>query len=655
MKNRVDPHFSGGVYSPVASNEEPWYRSSRLSIFGMVFLISAIISLAYNYSRPAIYRSSATLLTSAMTAIDRESGEPDIQHVAIQRQFLLGHELVAETLSRLKVAAADKSWLQLTTSDIQNLLHVEPVADTNLVEIQAEDLDPKFLPVLINTWIDVYLDARTEEVKRLTGDTTRIIEGELKALAGKVDTARSELEIFRKNNDISSIGREENEALARLKGLTDSLNKASEEEVKARANVAAIKSAVSRGKAVVPSEEKGSLLALELRVRDLRDKLMELDKKFTREYINLHPEFKLIPQQIAELETAIKGKHQEGSNIVLADAEVIYAAAQQTVREIRDQLDEHKHQASAFTTKFAKHDALKADLESLENLYRATQDRLVQVSAGHKEKYPQVTVISRAYEPRDPVRPDYGRDALIAIAASLLLGLFSVWIFEYLTQRKGGQPPPVTVFGIHNYPSAGGELVSYSPSVPSPLSHKTGTALAPPLNRELSSHQLRILLNASNLQGKQLISLLLSGLSIDEAASLQPHQIDLQAATITVTGKTPRIIPVSNSLKSLFERSGGHPAWNPDDPGLPIELSAALVCAAVDSGLPDPQEISADAIRHSYIAYLVRQGLRLSDLEQITGYLEPSTLSRYSAYSPPQQGRHIDQIELLHPALINGA
>ncbi|MDN5881122.1 MAG: integrase [Nitrosospira sp.] len=657
MKNTVDPRFIGGPYSSAGTDEPPWYRSRRFSIFIIVFLISATAGLAYNYSRPAIYRSSATLLTSAMTAIDRESGEPDVQHVAIQRQFLLGHELVAETLSRLKTSATDKSLLRLTTADIQNLLQVEPVAETNLVEIQAEGSDPKFLPVLINTWIDVYLGARSEEVKQLTSDTTRIIEDELEGLAGKVESARAELEAYRKKHDISSTGREENEALARLKGLTDSLNKASEDEVKARSKVAAVRFAISRGKTVVPDDEKGSLVELELRSQDLREKLAQLDKKFTREYINLHPEFKFIPEQISELETAIKRKRRDGGNVVLADAEVTYAAAQQTVREIRGQLDEHKHLASAFTTKFARHDALQADLESLEKLYRETQDRLVQVSAGRKEKYPQVTVISRAHEPRDPVRPDYGRDALIAIVSSLLLGLFSVWIFEYLTRKKEEQQPPVAIFGIHNYPSAGADLVNYSQATLSPPDHKTTNALASPshANRELSSHQLRILLNAANLKGKQLISLLLSGLSIDEAAFLQPDRIDLETATLTVAERAPRTISMSNSLKSLLEQSGGYPAWNPDDPGLRIDLSAALVCAAVDSGLPDPEGITAETIRHSYIAYLVRQGLRLSDLEQIAGYLEPSVISSYSAYSPPQQGRQLCEIELLHPALMNGA
>jgi hypothetical protein len=40
------------------------------------------------------------------------------------------------------------------------------------------------------------------------------------------------------------------------------------------------------------------------------------------------------------------------------------------------------------------------------------------------------------------------------------------------------------------------------------------------------------------------------------------------------------------------------------------------VCAAVDQLCPI-RRITAEAIRHGYIAYLVRQGLRLSDLEQI--------------------------------------
>lgn len=655
MNNRMESRFSGTFRSPVNESEGPWYRSRRFTIFAVAFLISAAISLAYNYSRPVVYRSSATLLTSAMTAIDRESSEADIQHVAIQRQVLLGHELAAETLARLKASAADKSLLQLKPSDIQTLLNVEPVPETNLVEISAEGSNPRFLPLLINTWIDVYLDARAEDVKKLAGSTQRILEDELEGLSEKVVSARIELDKFRKNNDISSTGREENEALARLKGLTESLNKASEEEVKARAHLSAVKTSISRGKAVVPEDEKGSLTDLEKRLQDLRAKLAELDKKFTREYLNLQPDLRSIPEQIKVLESEVKQRRLHGQNLVLNDAEMAYAAAQQTVSEMRAQLNEHKQLASAFTSKFAQHEALKTDLEGLETLYRDAQERLVQLKTSRKEKYPQVTVINRAYEPREPVRPDYTQDALIAIAGSLLFGLLTVWVVEYLTHKKEPQMP-IAGFGVQSYQPAPGGVIDHRQAAPPSLDQKTPQFLAgPPQRRELPSHQLRTLLNASNLKGKQLIALLLSGLSLDEAVWLMGDQIDLEANMIHIGGKSPRSVPLSGALKSFLMESKGRAVWNPGDLETRVDLSAALVCAAVDSGLPDPQEITAEAIRHSYIAYLVRQGLRLSELEQITGHLEPSVISSYSAYSPPQEGRHLSEIELLHPALIKTA
>jgi hypothetical protein len=269
-------------------------------------------------------------------------------------------------------------------------------------------------------------------------------------------------------------------------------------------------------------------------------------------------------------------------------------------------------------------------------------------------------VISRAYETREPVRPDYSRDALIVIGGSLLLGLFGVWISEYLTQKKE-QQPSIAVFGIQGYspasPPATG-LSDYSPaalgSSEQKISEQKGANFLPgPVHRELSSHQLRILLNAANLEGKQLIGLLLTGLDIAEIVSLTPGQIDLDAGIIKLDGKPPRAVPISRFLQSLFEQSDGRPLWDANDPGSRVDLSAALVCAAVDSGLPDAEGITAEVIRHSYIAYLVRQGLRLSDLEQVVGRLDPEVISGYRAYSPPQQGRHLYEIELLYPALIS--
>ncbi len=638
--------------------EKIWRRSPRVLIFTITFLIAAIASLVWNYSRPAIYRSAATLLTSAMTAIDRESTKADVQHVAIQKQVLLGKELLEETLSRLNESTF-RSSVALTLSDIQNLLTVEPVVDTNLVEIQAEGANAKFLPVLINTWVDVYLDARKEEVKTLTDDTTKIIEDELKGLEEKVSNKRAELETFRKSNDILSTGRDENEALARLKGLNDSLNLASEQEIKAKSNLDAIKSAIAEGQPVVPEKDQGILQTLEKRRQELKEKQAELSKQFTQDYINLQPALKVIPEEIEKIEREILKTLNFGKSIVRSEAEKDYAAAQQTVKGIRMQLDNHKQRAAAFTSEFAKHETLKTDLESLEKLYRETQERLVQIQTSHKEKYPQVSVISRAYEPDKPIRPDYNRDALIAIAGSLLLGLFAVWITDYLNKKH---EPPVAIT-ISGSPTArrssdlsrrATDAISHQQVNSSlPLEHRTVRALAEKTTRELSNYELKLLLDSANLKAKQIIGFLLSGLTTDEIRALKTEQIDLTSNTISLTEPAARVLPLHHGVKTLLGQSDGHPVWEGDIVFTDSELAATVFFTAIDSGLAHPEELTVDAIRHSYIAYLVRQGLRISDLKAVVGYLDPEALLSYSAYSPPQRGRSIAEIELLHPALIS--
>ena len=203
--------------------------------------------------------------------------------------------------------------------------------------------------------------------------------------------------------------------------------------------------AISRDQTVVPEQQRDSLQELEKNLQDLQEKLTEFDKRFTRDYLNKQPDLKVIPEQIKKLEAEIIKKREQGKKTALEEAENNYAAAQQNLAEIRAQLNESKKQAASFTSKFSEHEALKTNLEGLEKLYRETQERLVQIQTSHKEKYPQVTVISRAYLSTDPIRPYYSRDALIALAGSVVLGLFSVWIFDYLTRRQQ-QPSPLSPF-----------------------------------------------------------------------------------------------------------------------------------------------------------------------------------------------------------------
>ena len=637
----IDITPSSESYSPLPYDQTPWFRSRRFIVFVVSFLLCLVISLGYVFSRSVMYQSSATLLTVAKTTIDQVSGDADIQHVAIQKQVLLGTELLAETSRRLEMPG-------VKVADIRRMLDVRGIEETNLVEMIAEGSDATVLPMLINTWIDVYLAARAAELTKLTGNTAQIIEDELSGLSEKINIKRTELGRFRQNHDISSVGREENEALARLNGLNESLNTASEEEVIAKSRLDSINKAISRGQAVVPHEDTRTLSLLEQRAQELREELDELDRRYTREYMELSPSLSVVPNKLAALESEIKKMRQSGQSIVLADAEQEYNAAQQTVRAIRNQLDEHRQIAAVFTTRFTEHDALQGDLEALELLYRETQDRLVQIETRYAGKYPQVDVIERAFSPSERIGPDYFLDALIAAIGSILFGLFCVWISEFLT-RKEQPKPSVNLSGIHLYQGDAPPEVLNNLQHHKELTQQQQYVLEKPTIREISSQEINVLLRTSNDKTKLVIALLMSGMTLEEISAIQENNVDLDNDQLMVVGSFPRAIPLSQTVKLLFADLGFSFA-NPL--GVPLtgdELAALLACAVIDAGLHTADEMSADSFRHTYIIYLVKQGIRLSDLELALGYIAPTELSSYSNYSPLGPGRSFEEINLCYP------
>ncbi len=652
MKQRPQIEYLNQRDDPLAEAETPLNvgrLSSRLKIFLPTFVVSLLIGMLINYARPPVYQSSATLLTSAATAIDLVSADVDFQNVAIQRQKLLSFELLTETLNRLKMLDEQSRLPDLTVSDIRGMLTVAPVEQTNLLSMQAHGPDPELLPLVINTWIDVYLEAREAAVASSAQDTVALVSNELTELDAKVEFAHSELDRFRQENDISSTTREENEVLARLQGLNQSLNNANEEVVKAKAKLDAVNTAIAAGQAVVPEQEQRSLSSLERRYQELKEKLAEFDKRYTRQYLALQPALKSLPDQIAQLEAEINKKKREGKQIVWTQANQDYYAAKQVVEDLKRQLDEHKRQAANFTTVFAKHQKLIDDLTALEEIQRETRDRLVKIESRQYEKYPQVDVVERASVNRVAVSPDYDLGAMIASGTALFLAFFTVWLTEFLTREAQQQHQfifPVQAWFGHSkpYEQLAGEAQEK-------VIEDQRQAVLPKMPRyqPLSDEQLQRLLNYSDRDTELLILLLLSGLSLDEIIGLTFEHIDLDTGTISVDGESPRLIELGQRLTTLLAQDNGSDLiWQRRAQLFIDDAKAMLYCVAVDSGL-DKGEALESSLRQTYIIYLVAQGLLLSALSKIVGSLSPLELAGYAEFSPPGEGRSGDQIQLIHP------
>jgi hypothetical protein len=86
-------------------------------------------------------------------------------------------------------------------------------------------------------------------------------------------------------------------------------------------------------------------------------------------------------------------------------------------------------------------------------------------------------------------------------------------------------------------------------------------------------------------------------------------------------------------------------------PATPADLEGAILYAAHDAGIERPSEVTALALRHTYVAFLVRQGIRFADLARVVGSLPPEALAAYGDLAPAGPRAALEAIELVLPSL----
>lgn len=654
---------SAGFNSEPLAVLNPWYRRREFRTFIIIFLLFSISGLVYCFSRPAVFRSSASLTLLGETESNRywsapektrsdEKPESDYQHIAIQSRILTDPRLLQKVWGAIENSATIAPGTIQNFNAMRTMLSVESIPDTKLVELRADGLIPAVLPVLVNSWIETYQSIRSENIDRSASSTNEALTDQLETLKNEISSKRKAIELFRQQHGIMSEVREENPVLSKLTGLNEALNLANEEAVKANSKLESVQDAISRGEPVFldNTNNSESLAELEKSAQKLREDLAKLEQQYTQNYIRLVPDLRAVPDQLQSVEAKIARMGQVDQERVLSIAQQESRAADQKALRLQRQLAEYRQTASKFTARFSEYKEQQNTLQNLETHYRSTEDKILRTEIRQHQKYPDIEVISEPFLPQQRIAPNYLRDAGIVIATSFLMGLFGVWITNILVPKTVPDSSGITLSGIHMYPDANNPGLPPAMRVPQLAGQQSVPALAQPVPRDLTESELQILWDHSPLKGKQLIGVLLSGITIEEAAMIEPEQFDNDRNTIEIPGDNPRSVLLSVGLRVLFGESSTIPAWRNSRETDVDDLSALLACLATDADIPT-DIVSPEALRHTYLMFLVRQGVKLSELTEFSGYISPSALAIYRTQSPRGQGKSFDEIDPVHPLL----
>ncbi|HYP68819.1 MAG TPA: tyrosine-type recombinase/integrase [Thiobacillaceae bacterium] len=667
---RLPPH----IPSPAARGN----RRRRLVFLG-VFALACILSLSYTFLRPAEYRAVARLQITpaaaapAPTTVTIAGGQGAVTPAGDQAgsqasdsakpfltelQVLTSRPVLEQAVERLNTGY-DLSFLGPDpVAGLQSAMLITPVSGTDVVVLTITGRHAEVLASLLNTVTQVF-QAHLEAAYGSTNHQALVNAGDEAAkLEANVAAKQREVDLFRLRYNIVSPERDENQVLASASGIAASLNKADENVGIAEGKLRSLRDAAASGRNVLRAQDDPTLANLEQRASQLRQDLTDLGRSLTAEFMAMDPAVRAKRAQLEDLERQIKSQRVLGLQAAVAQAEQDLASARETADRIRRQGAKDRNAVREFSGNFDRYKALQADLTEMQALYRAAVERKLRLEASELDRKPAVTILEAATTPRQAWRPLYARDAAISLAGSLLLGLLAMWFVELFNRSE---PQPAFIIG---QPVPNGMLPDQMEALPLPLAGIRGLGPASPplladhpvLPRELRQEEVAALLNAASEAGRLGMLLLLSGMRPEEVLALTLDDVNLEERRIQVAGEPAREIAICETLAGPLAQRMTQPGRQilADAQGHPMtmeDLDSELLCAAHDAGIEHPADVRPAALWHTYIAFLVRQGIRFAELMQISGRLPAGMMAAYSALAPAGSRLPLEAVERVLPAV----
>ncbi len=669
----IEPALQGD--SEVANELATRGNRRRLRVFLIVFVSALAVGLVYTYARPAEYRAQATIAVktagdvTSLPAAFASPGSPTVTSsdgganagtIEAEAGLLTSRPLIETALAGLRRRGAELP--EFGTDPVQGIqaaLAAEPVAGTNYIRLTATGPEPHNLAALLNALIDAYSQQMLSSYTSSASTEIETLRQELDNLDQRLAEKRKALEDFRESADIVSAERDENQILARVKGLAASLNQANEKLAEADGRVRSLRESLAAGKSVVRARDNPTLASLESRASQLRETLREHARTYTPEFMDMDPDLRGMRLRLNDLEAQLGEERGRAGKVTLAEAEDELAAARQVQARLQRQLAEDRAAVHAFSRTFSAFKAMQEDLQQGEASRRSLSERLLRTETSEMSRMPSMQVVEAATAPGEPWRPDYSRDAGISLGVALALGLLSMAVVEVFNRPPRPSTAPVILSQPwiavgHDLPPG---LAGRAAAPHLPQSSPPAAQLSAPMNgaRELSQAEVAALLQALPDEDLAWAGLFLCGATAEEVRSLSAAGVDSASASIRLQGEGPRTLVVPPGLLERLEAALAS-AGAPDEAGIVMpasddECKRRLLCAAHDAGLDDPAEITPQTLRHTCIAYLVRQGLRFSDLDRVVGTLPANVLGEYAGLSPAGPRKTLAQVDPVMPAL----
>jgi capsular exopolysaccharide synthesis family protein len=320
-----------------------------------------------------------------------------------------------------------------TVDAFMGRLGVEPVRNSQIIDVTFEANDPVLSAEVANTVANAYIEAGLEARLSMVQKATSWLTDRLDGLRTKVEESEKALQAYREQQGLVDMAGDSDLASAQLQSISERLVSARAKVGELESMYAQARNLQSQGATSLSSLQSPLVVQMKTAEAEAERKIAELSQRYGPK----HP--KLLAAQ-SDLQAAREKLRGELGNVV-AGVRKELAAARATAAQLQREYDQLKGQVQDVNRKGFRLQALEREVAANRQLYDTFLTRFKETNVAGDMDSTNARVIDPAQVPGSPVKPNKQRMVLIAVFLTILAGIGLAFLLEQLdnTLKSGDE------------------------------------------------------------------------------------------------------------------------------------------------------------------------------------------------------------------------
>ena len=448
----------------------------RLWLIVGVIVAAGGLAGAWLFTQPRIYRASGTLhidtsaprvLGDVKDVVDLGAGDYwsnkefyETQYKIIASRDVLDRVVEKEGLDRdLPFLGLDRVEDEAKRAELlgridpvavlEAKLHVDPVKNSQLVQVSIEDTDAARAARLANAVMDAYIERNLDRRLEGTKAASDWLGEQMGDLKSKLESSELALYTFKRDQDILSTSLEDRQNITsqRLVTLNDSLT----EVITRKANLAAVLAEIEAARRTSPDDPFWAAsiakVAESKLVADLQRDFVKQENEvaaLSQQYGEKHPKLVAGQERLAGLRQRVS---KEMANVV-ESVRSEHRATVDAERRLEALIAGVKREAFELNKREIDYKKLKREEENNQRLYELVLSRLKEADLTALLKANNVNKLDAAIVPDRPVKPRPAVTGLLALVVGAVLGVGLAYALELLDRTLKNEDDVERVLGV---------------------------------------------------------------------------------------------------------------------------------------------------------------------------------------------------------------